>query len=144
MPNHAPIENMVCFIIRFCLWCSTASSSPYTKTFWVSQLMGPSWVSIWLQFGNLPFCYIPTRPSCHRMFPVIHIYICLCILNADNINIFRWVKLSDPVCSLQTRHILSLWLTKQNKNTRYDLCTRQLCPNTNTTVQLDSIVFVSF
>lgn len=139
------MKNVVCFFVRFCLWCSATSSSPYTKTFRVSQFIKPPKFQ---DTYHLLTCLFVINRQDQRIteysWLYIIIYIRVCIFNADAINIFRWVKLSDQVCSLQTRQILSSWLTKQNKNTRYDLCTRRLCPITITTVQLDSILFISF
>lgn len=67
------------FIARFCLWCPTASPSPYTETFRVSRFIKPSEVSTWSPFVSLSLCYEQTRSTCHRLFRVVHIYICLCI-----------------------------------------------------------------
>lgn len=48
-------------------------------------------------------------PGCAYLYMLIYFF------NVDAVNIFRWVKLSDQVCSLQTSQMLGLWLTQQTK-----------------------------
>lgn len=79
MSNHAQIENVICFVVRFCLWCSTTSSSPYTKTFWVSPLTGPPNFQL-LSFVNLLLIYRQDHQATECSWLYIFIYVCVFLM----------------------------------------------------------------
>lgn len=128
MPSHARIENVLCFVARFYLWCTAAPSSPHTKTFRVSPFIKPSEVSIWLSLDHLPFYDKQTSSTCHKMFLVLHIYICLCIFNGDAINIFRWVKFIWPSMQTPNQPNVKLMISKIKQNYQVWLVYKTIVP----------------